>query len=53
MARAAAAEAGAIREAADARFSDEEIACYALPGQRCIDQAKAPVLEIRRAARST
>jgi hypothetical protein len=33
MARAAAAEAGAIREAATLRFSDEEIACYALPGQ--------------------
>ncbi|GLT23500.1 hypothetical protein GCM10007933_29670 [Zoogloea oryzae] len=53
MARAAAlrTEAGTIRDAAEARFSDEEIDCYKrFLVNRCLDQAKERrVLEIRRA----
>ena len=53
MARAAAlrTEAGTIRDAAEARFTDEEIGCYKrFLVNRCLDQAKERrVLEIRRA----
>jgi len=53
MARAAAlrTEAGTIRDAAEARFIDEEIGCYKrFLVNRCLDQAKERrVLEIRRA----